>query len=54
MSALSDIWLKLSIPPLAAVTALVAVLVAEELDPPEFVATTDTVSMFPMSAATGM
>jgi hypothetical protein len=34
-------------------TALVAALVAGELDPPEFVATTETVSVLPTSAATG-
>jgi hypothetical protein len=37
----------------AAATALVAALVAAELDPPEFAATTDTVSVLPTSAATG-
>ena len=34
-------------------TEPVAALVAGELDPPEFVATTDTVSVLPTSAATG-
>ena len=34
-------------------TELVAGLIAAELDPPEFVATTETVSVLPTSAATG-
>jgi hypothetical protein len=34
-------------------TALVAALVAGTLDPPEFVATTETVYVLPTSAATG-
>ena len=34
-------------------TETVAELVAAELDPPEFVATTDTVSVLPMSPVTG-
>ena len=34
-------------------TALVAALVAGELDPPEFAATTETVNVFPTSADTG-
>jgi hypothetical protein len=37
----------------AVATALVAALVAGELDPPEFVATTDTVNVWPISAVTG-
>jgi hypothetical protein len=53
MSPLLDGWLKSRTPPVAAVTALVAALVAGELDPPEFAATTDTVSVLPTSAATG-
>jgi hypothetical protein len=38
---------------LPAATALVAALVAGVLDPPEFVATTETVNVLPTSAATG-
>jgi hypothetical protein len=34
-------------------TELVAVLIAAELDPPEFAATTETVNVLPTSAATG-
>jgi hypothetical protein len=34
-------------------TALVAALVAGELDPPEFVATAETANVLPTSAATG-
>jgi hypothetical protein len=34
-------------------TELVAELIAGELDPPEFVATTETVNVVPTSAATG-
>jgi hypothetical protein len=37
----------------AAATALVAALVAGELEPPELVATTDTVSVLPTSPVTG-
>jgi hypothetical protein len=36
-----------------AMTELVAELVAGELDPPEFVATTETVNVFPTSPVTG-
>ena len=35
-------------------TALVAAFVAGVLEPPEFVATTETVSVFPMSPVTAM
>jgi hypothetical protein len=34
-------------------TAALAALIAAELDPPEFVATTETVSVLPTSADTG-
>jgi hypothetical protein len=34
-------------------TASVAALVAGELDPPELIAITEAVSVFPMSPATG-
>jgi hypothetical protein len=37
----------------AAITAAVGALTAGVLDPPEFVATTETVSMLPTSAAMG-
>jgi hypothetical protein len=37
----------------AAATAFVAALVAGAPEPPEFVATTDTVSVLPMSPVTG-
>jgi hypothetical protein len=37
----------------AAVTTVVGALVAGGLEPPVFAATTETVRVFPMSAATG-
>jgi hypothetical protein len=53
MSPLSDARLKSRTPPLAAVTALVATLVAGMLAPPELIAIMDTVSVLPMSPVTG-
>jgi hypothetical protein len=53
ISPLLDAWLKSRTPPPAAVTALVAALVPGELEPPELVATTETVSVFPTSPVTG-
>jgi hypothetical protein len=57
-----SVWLTCAVPEIVGtaeffgmmpMTALVAELIAGELDPPEFVATTDTVSVLPMSAAAG-
>jgi len=53
MSALLVAWLKSRTPPPAAVTTLVGALVAGELEPPELVGTTETVSAFPISPVTG-
>ena len=57
-----NVWPTWAVPEMAgtaefvgmmSMTGLVAGLVAAKLDPPEFVATTETVSVFPTSAATG-
>jgi hypothetical protein len=47
-------WLKSRIPPAAAMTALVAALVAAVLEPDEFVAITETVIILPISPTTGV